>query len=869
MAGAQKTTRKCPICQQTKEIENRCETCSNECAVELRNRRFAEKKAAAEQKRIAALSTLSNLEAAVLVALRKPDSTIDTVAEAVDRSPKTVQGIVVSLQKKSFNVKLAAGGRAALSPEVEPGGEIVHPLGDFKGGWQAFGALGDNHLGSKHERIDVLRALYKIYANEGIATVYNLGNWIEGECRLNTHDIKVFGLDRQVEYFIENYPQEKGIKTFFISGDDHEGWYQKRESLVIGEHAMLRARAAGRQDLVWIGHLEADVELKAKDGGSCWMKLMHPGGGSAYALSYAPQKMVECVPLDSEILSESGWKKHDEVSTGERVMGYHIATDRCEWTTVTGVNHGRAEVVTYKNDQFVVRCTRNHKWAMEWESRGGPNPKSLEPGTYVRRSKMLTTIDEAKERSRIIQTAVGPDGPGASWDDEHAAILDRKNATGWVLKMTAPQRAAFVYGMMLGEGGFSGNGNTLVFSQRPGPIQDAFVLACFLEGRATGANRKTTKKLNGEDKVCCRTTVMKKRMRMASRSLREVASSVQDVWCPSTELGTWVMRQGDIVTITGNSFQGGEKPRVLLLGHYHKFDHCVPLTSDILTPSGWRNFYQMEEGETVLGYNTETDRCEWTTLRAINLYYDLPVRTYKSSVYEVRCTVDHRWPMVKKFSDSVLMGSIDATPCQPRIVQAAVGPEGLGVGQLSHADWLNRGDGVTYVLRMTSSERRTFIQGMTVGRGTLRFGQNPVNEAFLLACFLEGIATSTSRLATSSNCLVTSMLRRRFRETRCLRVIDERTEPTWCPTTDLGTWVMRQGSTITITGNCYPREVDVLQTGCTCDQSIFLRKMKIQAHVGGCIVRYHQRPDGVLNRFSVEWIPFYDRDFYSNRRSFR
>jgi hypothetical protein len=54
----------------------------------------------------------------------------------------------------------------------------------------------------------------------------------------------------------------------------------------------MRAQKAGRKDLHYLGHVEADIELKCGKG-SAVGRLMHPGGGSAYALSYAPQKLVE------------------------------------------------------------------------------------------------------------------------------------------------------------------------------------------------------------------------------------------------------------------------------------------------------------------------------------------------------------------------------------------------------------------------------------------------------------------------------------------------------------------------------------------------------------------------------------------------
>ena len=55
---------------------------------------------------------------------------------------------------------------------------------------------------------------------------------------------------------------------------------------------MLEAQAQGRNDLVYLGYMEADIEIKAPQG-SAIIKVIHAGGGSSYAFSYASQKLVE------------------------------------------------------------------------------------------------------------------------------------------------------------------------------------------------------------------------------------------------------------------------------------------------------------------------------------------------------------------------------------------------------------------------------------------------------------------------------------------------------------------------------------------------------------------------------------------------
>lgn len=41
-----------------------------------------------------------------------------------------------------------------------------------------------------------------------------------------------------------------------------------------------------------------------------------------------------------------------------------------------------------------------------------------------------------------------------------------------------------------------------------------------------------------------------------------------------------------------------------------------------------------------------------------------------------------------------------------------------------------------------------------------------------------------------------------------------------------------------------------------------MRKLKIQAHVGGWTVEFTINDDGVITRFKTEWHPFFDLGFY-------
>lgn len=222
--------------------------------------------------------------------LRSPHS-ITEIANQFDKAPKEIHNIIYTLKEEKYNLVIKKD-KLELSGNMQQGGLRVINLSAFENIPYKFGIISDNHLNSKYERLDILHACYDIFEKEGVRDVYNAGNWIDGEARFNKFDLYNHGITPQIEYFLDHYPQRDGITTHYIAGDDHEGWFVQREKIDIGGYAQLMAEKRGRFDLKYLGYVEADIQFKSPKGRSI-MKIMHPGGGSAYALSYAPQKVIE------------------------------------------------------------------------------------------------------------------------------------------------------------------------------------------------------------------------------------------------------------------------------------------------------------------------------------------------------------------------------------------------------------------------------------------------------------------------------------------------------------------------------------------------------------------------------------------------
>lgn len=216
---------------------------------------------------------------------------LEHLSDKFDTGVGKIKSAVGELISDGKNFKID-NGYVVFSNIIEKSESTVLDVSKFSTGFYRFGVTGDNHLGSRYERLDVLNSLYDIFEREGIQTVYNTGNWIDGEARFNKHDLKVHGLDGQLNYWIDNFPQRNEIITHYITGDDHEGWYTQREGINVGKYAEQKAIDAGRNDLKFLGHMEADIVLKAPHGETI-LRVLHPGGGSAYAISYTSQKIVE------------------------------------------------------------------------------------------------------------------------------------------------------------------------------------------------------------------------------------------------------------------------------------------------------------------------------------------------------------------------------------------------------------------------------------------------------------------------------------------------------------------------------------------------------------------------------------------------
>jgi hypothetical protein len=236
----------------------------------------------------------TNLDDGLRRLLKAQPRTIEELGTLVERTPGQVLDALLAMRGRGVNIHEFHGRWSLERIVTSLDRERTFTYTSRADNTYVFGSASDAHLGSKYARLDVLNDLYDRFERAKVDRVFNAGNWIDGEDDKNRFDLQVHGLEPQVDHLAQEFPKRGGIDTYAVWGEDHEGWFARRESIDVGRFAEGKMREAGRTDWHDLGFIEAKVDLvNANTGATSSLLVMHPGGGSSYAYSYRSQKIVE------------------------------------------------------------------------------------------------------------------------------------------------------------------------------------------------------------------------------------------------------------------------------------------------------------------------------------------------------------------------------------------------------------------------------------------------------------------------------------------------------------------------------------------------------------------------------------------------
>lgn len=321
-----------------------------------------------------------------------------------------------------------------------------------------------------------------------------------------------------------------------------------------------------------------------------------------------------CVPLDSQILTRRGWLRYDEVQVGDETIGLNIDTGHSEWTAVTGVHvYENSPVQSIgNNDRFRLRATPDHRWAVRrtyGKSRAGQRLEMVHQCDLNQHRDEIVlaaplddqgTVKITDQEAQVLGWLLSDGRLTISY--EHTRVHKRK-VIGEIFQ--AEHKHADEIRRLLSDipnAEYSSRPGYCIWHIRPAWLRPlliktglydrwlpAEILACSLAPRSRALIAETMRKADGDPfvkgdewradfyatllyllgetpRVRIRppdsSAWQKKDCWSVGRTMPKITMqrvTVEDlgsepVWCVTTGLGTWTMRQDKILTVTGNTY---------------------------------------------------------------------------------------------------------------------------------------------------------------------------------------------------------------------------------------------------------------------------------------------------------------------------
>lgn len=323
------------------------------------------------------------------------------------------------------------------------------------------------------------------------------------------------------------------------------------------------------------------------------------GTGTAYekeTSSFINQTsyIENCVPLHSQILTRDGWKFYYQLNPGEdEVYALNLETGKMDFCNLLDVvTYKDHPIVSMESSRFKVKCTPEHKWIAKTQYKGLTKvatkdltvswkivqavSQDVKPSVLGRKlGWLMCDCDSVYVRGMISTSYISQSkyvddirelfGDGRLCKKFNNEWLDNYE---WIVSADESREILGQFGMATYK--------DLPKAMLNADIED--VAGCFdsmmkADGDARGFSSTYPELIEAMQIMCARlgiaTTFVKSRMMKGSTrpihtlsikktdgawfsELKVKNMPPQDVWCPKTEFGTWVMRQDGFVTLTSN-----------------------------------------------------------------------------------------------------------------------------------------------------------------------------------------------------------------------------------------------------------------------------------------------------------------------------
>ncbi len=153
-----------------------------------------------------------------------------------------------------------------------------------------FGVISDTHMGHNKYRPDILEHAVNYFRKQKVEFVLHCGDILEGMSGREGHvyELDYVGASAQMDYAVEQLSKIEQPVYAITASNSHDGWFSSKNNMGLEVGPELERRV---KNFSFIGYDEADVNL---DSG-LKIRMVHPGGGTAYAISYKMQKYLNAM----------------------------------------------------------------------------------------------------------------------------------------------------------------------------------------------------------------------------------------------------------------------------------------------------------------------------------------------------------------------------------------------------------------------------------------------------------------------------------------------------------------------------------------------------------------------------------------------
>lgn len=296
--------------------------------------------------------------------IKKKKPYVQNIARDLNIEEYQVYGLLEMLKRQGYMFDIQDGKVVKVKPVKE--NEVYHIPSNLE--HLKLLMISDTHLGSKYDRLDILRYLYAKAEDAGVNYVLHSGDLTEGFSGRpeQIYELKEHSYTGQRDYVVKNYP-ESNIPTYIIAGNHDFWWFKKCGADIVKdicEH---------RDDLHYLGSDCEDLEI-----GKLRIRMFHGMGGSSYAKSYKMQKYLDSIPVEERPhILQTGHihqafymkqgKTHcfqtsclQDLTPYERSMGFNNDKS-CWWVDVYMDKKGNPVEIEQKLETFGEKLLRRHR----------------------------------------------------------------------------------------------------------------------------------------------------------------------------------------------------------------------------------------------------------------------------------------------------------------------------------------------------------------------------------------------------------------------------------------------------------------------------------------------------------------------------